>query len=146
MLTCVLYAHRDTLRYTDRHIHTTHVLHAHIHFVTLPEPPSAHLPHGALKAWEVESIWVDRLDGSCQGAGRAWDQAGSPGTGVAMWAATQRQGYEWKRPCSCPLATLVRPAFMAVPSQALRARFPGLPELKPCQPAFQPFCLPPTLR
>lgn len=54
-------------------------------------------PTGArerLEAWEFESIWVDRLGGGCQGAGRAWDQAGSPGTGVAMWAAMQRQEYE----------------------------------------------------
>ena len=35
--------------------------------------------------------WPDQAS---QGAGRAWDQAGSPGTGVAMWAAMQRQEYE----------------------------------------------------
>lgn len=146
MLTCTFYAYRDTLRYVDRHIRSTHVFHAHIHIVTPPEPPSARLPHSVLEAWEVGSIWVDRLGGGYQGAGRAWDQAGSPGTGLAVWAATQRQGYEWKRTCSCPLATLVRPPFMAAPSQELLARFPGLPELKPYEPAFQPVCPPPALR
>lgn len=53
-----------------------------------------HLPHRGLEAWGTESIWVDRLGGGCEGAGRAWDQAGSPGIGVAMWAPMQKQGYE----------------------------------------------------